>query len=383
MYLDPIYPGPNNVRRIIKRDKMRIKKAFGCSLLAACAGVGAQSMTVYGLVDTAVEHITNAGGKGTLTRMPSLAGGSFPSRIGFRGTEDLGSSIRAVFALEQGFAPDTGALNQGGRAFGRQAYAGLASPWGTLTFGRQYTMLFWGVLETDLIGPANFGTGSLDSYLPNARADNALAYRGTFNGFTLGATYSFGRDTVNAGPSPAGTNCAGERSGDSKACQEWSAMIKYDTDNFGGALVYDLLRGGPGAFAGLTSSKLKDQRTLANLYVKFNGFKVAGGLIRRDNDGSATTPRSDLWYGAVSYSLATWTFDGELLRLKFKGSSNAANMGVVRATYNLSKQTAVYAMAGRIINKSGSAISLSAQPGGSPLSGQGQSGFTTGIRHTF
>ena len=295
-------------------------------LLVACGTAYAQSLTIYGVVDAAVEHVTNVGASGdSLTRMPSLTGGSVPSRIGFRGTEDLGDGLRAVFTLEQGFAPDSGVLNQGGRSFGRQAFVG-SCPWGSLTAGRQYTMLFWSLLETDILGPANFGAGSLDSYIPNARADNALAYRGTFNGFTVGATYSLGRDVVNAGPSLAGTNCAGESSSDSKACREWSALLKYDSQNWGAALAVDELRGGPGAFAGLSSSAMKDTRTIANAYVKFGALKLAGGLLKRDNEGSATTPRSDLWYAGAAYPVGLWTFDAELFRLKFKGSDNAANM---------------------------------------------------------
>ena len=167
--------------------------------------------------DTAVEHVTNVGvAGGGLTRMPSLTGSS-PSRLGFRGTEDLGDGLRALYTLEMGFAPDSGSSNQGGRLFGRQAFVGLSGPWGSVTLGRQYTMLFWSMLDADILGPNIYSSVSLDSYIANARADNALAYRGTFGEFTLGATYSFGRDVVNAGPSPGGTNCAGESATDKKA----------------------------------------------------------------------------------------------------------------------------------------------------------------------
>src|SRR5256885_10380239 len=76
--------------------------------------------------------------------------------------------------------------------------------------GRQNSMLFWSLLDSDIIGPAVFAMGSLDAYIPNSRADNMLAWRGNFGGLALGAGYSFGRDAVNAGPSPAGTNCPGE-----------------------------------------------------------------------------------------------------------------------------------------------------------------------------
>ena len=56
-----------------------------------------------------------------------------------------------------------------------------------MTLGRQYTMLFWSQLDADILGPNMFGSGSLDSYLPNARTDNAIAYRGKLGGVELGS----------------------------------------------------------------------------------------------------------------------------------------------------------------------------------------------------
>ena len=89
---------------------------------------------IYGIMDAAVEHINNTAVGGGLTRMPGLTG-SVPSRLGFRGTEALGNGLSATFTLEMGIAPDSGALNQGGRAFGRQAWVGLSGPWGAVGLG--------------------------------------------------------------------------------------------------------------------------------------------------------------------------------------------------------------------------------------------------------
>ena len=217
--------------------------------LACTSAVGAyaqsapppSSVTLYGLIDAGVEIVSNVADKGTIQRMPSNTG-SVPSRVGFRGNEDLGNGLRAVFTAEMGFAPDMGTSAQGGRLFGRQAFVGLAGPWGAVTVGRQYSMLFWSMMDSDVVGPAVYAIGSLDPYIPNSRADNALAYRGTFGGLQLGAQYSFGRDTVNAGPSPVGTNCPGEGA-DSKACRQWSLLGKYDTTGWGVSLAYDQQHG--------------------------------------------------------------------------------------------------------------------------------------------
>lgn len=357
-----------------------------CAGLMACGSVSAQStVSIYGLIDTSVEHVTNVGPNGQgLTRMPGLTG-SGPSRLGFRGTEDLGGGLKTVFALETGFSPDTGVANQGGRAFGRQAFVGLSGGWGTVSLGRQYTMLFYSILDADILGPNLYSSGSLDSYIPNARVDNSIAYRGTFAGLTLGATYSLGRDTVNAGPSPAGTNCAGESTSDSKACRAWSALVKYDASTWGSALAIDEMRGGPGAFAGLTSSAMTDRRVSANGYVKLGGVKLAGGLVRRNNGASLTNGKSDLWYLGAAYNVTpTLLVDGEIFSLRFKGSANKANLAAIRATYSLSRRTAVYATAGAIQNKGTLALSVSGgQPGSAPVPGGSQSGVAFGVRHSF
>ena len=356
---------------------------------AALMGMGAtchaqSSVTVYGLLDTAVEHINHVGTSGTgLTRMPSNAG-SAPSRLGFRGREDLGGGLSAQFVLEMGMAPDSGVLNQGGRGFGRQSFVSLNGPWGQLGLGRQYTMLFWSMQNADIIGPGMHSIGNFDSYFPNARADNSIAYKGTFSGLTVGATYSFGRDAVNAGPSPAGTNCAGESGSDKSACREWSALLKYDAPNWGAALAHDVLKGGAGAFGGLSQSGLSDKRTMLNGYVKFSGAKIGAGFLRRDNDGYKASPRSDLWFVGLSYPVGPWTFDTQYYQLKYKSNNDKGQFMVLRGTYHFSKRTAAYASLGYMKNSGNATFSASSgQAGGLPAPGVNQTGFGVGLRHSF
>lgn len=368
------------------------KKIFGgVALSAFCAIASAQTVpavTLYGLIDVALERVSNVGASGiSLVRMPSNTG-SLPSRWGMRGSEDLGGGLKAEFTLESGFAPDTGGSGQGGRLFGRQAYVGLSGKWGTVSLGRQHTMLPTALMDADVIGPMVFSLGSLDNYLPNSRADNALAWRGTFDGLTLGATYSLGRDTANPTPNnPGGTHCGGESATDTKACREWSLLAKYKQPNWGVAAGVDEMRGGAGSWvaAGLTSSSLTDRRTTLNGYVKVGGVKLAGGLINRYNEGSATTPRSNLIFVGVSYPVTTrFTLDAQLSQLKFKDSDNKAQLAVVRGIYSLSKRTAVYAGLGHIANDGTLAISVSGgAPGSNPTAGASQSGMVAGLRHAF
>lgn len=359
--------------------------ALGLLAAATTGGAHAQSVTIYGVIDVAVEHLTHVGAAGSsVTRMPGLTG-SVPSRLGLRGSEDLGGGLKAIFTLEQGIGVDSGTLNQGGRSWGRQVFVGLSGDWGSLTLGRQYSMLFWSQLDADILGPSAYGSGSLDSYLPNARVDNAIAWRGTFSGLTVGATYSLGRDAVNAGPSPSGTNCAGENADDSQACRQWSVLAKYDAAAWGVSAAVDEIRGGSGAFAGLTRSSLKDRRSTVAGWAKFDALKLGAGVIARDNEASATTPRSRLWYAGAAYAVTpAFTVDGEVFKLDYRHSANEAMLYALRGTYSLSKRTAVYATAGHINNEGTLALGVSnAAAGNAPAAGGSQNGFAVGMRHSF
>ena len=346
----------------------------------------AQSVTVYGVVDTGVEYVNNIGaGKDSVVRMPNLTS-TVPSRWGMRGTEELGGGLKSVFVLESGFAPDSGTSNQGGRLFGRQAFVGLSNNLGQISFGRQYTMLFWANLDADILGPNIYGANALDSYRPNARADNAIAYKGTFGGFTIGGTYSFGRDTVSAGQNPAGTNCAGENPADKTACREWSVLLKYDTNWWGASTAYDSLRGGAGAAGGLLNSGLKDDRLSLGGYMLFSKAKIGVGASIRDNEGSATA-HSQLYYAGVSYDITpAFNLAGQVYYLHFNNSANKAWLGALRGTYAFSKRTSAYATTGYIDNRGQLDMSVSsggASGSSSPRPGGNQFGATIGVKHIF
>lgn len=366
-----------------KKSSMKIL----AGLLAAMGTAPAFAQTsvqVYGIIDTAIERVTNTAPNGdSLVRMPNLSGGMMPSRLGFRGSEELGGGLKAIFALENGFGPDSGTVNQGGRLFGRQAWVGLSGDWGALTVGRTYSMLFFSQFDVDIIGPSQFSIGSLDLYLPNNRNDNSISYKGTFSGLTVGATYSLGRDASAAG-GPSATNCGGENAADKRACRAWSAMLRYDARTWGAVVAYDTYNGGTGAAAPFSpvSSALSDSRLNVGGYARFGALKVAGGHLRRENEGNALTPRSHLSYLGAAYDLTPqFTIDGQVARLDFRRSANDTNMVVLRGAYALSKRTTVYGMVGRVDNSANAAVALSA--GTTVVAGGTQNGVMTGIRHVF
>ncbi|QYY34222.1 porin (plasmid) [Cupriavidus pinatubonensis] len=363
----------------MKFNKLALACAAALPVLAC-----AQSVTLYGVVDSGVEYVNHIGAAdSSVVRMNTLSG-TVPSRWGVRGSEDVGGGMKTNVVLESGFAPDSGLSNQGGRLFGRQAWIGLSGSWGQVSLGRQYTMLFWAMLDPDILGPNTFGSGSLDSYIPNARADNAIAYKGKFGGLTVGATYSPGRDTVNAGPSPAGTNCAGENPADHSACREWSALVQYETTQFGVAAAYDVIRGGSGAFSGLNASGRSDERLSLSAYALMNRTKVGVGWLRRDNEGTPTG-LSDLWYVGASHDLTpAINVAGQVYYLRYHASGNSAILYALRGVYNFSKRTAVYGTAGYINNNGQLSLSVSSgSAGANPGPGASQLGAMVGIKHVF
>jgi predicted porin len=378
---------------------MNYKTITAATVLAVSGSAHAQSsVTLYGILDTGIELVTHANAAGDkVIRMPGITG-SVPSRWGLRGTEDLGGGLAAIFALENGFNTRAGDVNQGGRLFGRQAWVGLSSRYGALTLGRQYTMSYWALLDSDALGPDIYGgIGSLDSYIPNARSDNTVAYKGTFSGVTVGATYSFGRDASATGNSPGQGTCAGSIAGNAQACRQWSAMLRYDGGSFGVASAYDEQRGGPGAAANLfnglaplalTSSGDKDVRMQLNGYFKLGQLKVGGGWLGRhvETDLPAMPDvRTNLFYLTGTYYVTpSVVLDGGVYRTVDKQQDTRGTLAALRGSYLLSKQTSVYLQSGYLINSANAHYTLSqGGPGATPAAGIGQLGVMAGIKHAF
>lgn len=189
------------------------------ALLVAATGVQAQSgVTIYGALDVAVTSARQ--GSGT-----TLPGGSVPttvgpasvmrldsnvgpgSRLGFRGSEDLGGGLSANFVLEQGIAVDSGTLTQGGLTFGRLSWVGLASKSGwSLTAGRQLAPIAIGAGSSDALGfwgnaSGQMGFGLYESVAASPLGGSFMNANRVANSFmgTYGAGNFVGRVMVSAG----------------------------------------------------------------------------------------------------------------------------------------------------------------------------------------
>jgi predicted porin len=140
----------------MKHLKTKVALAIAASVISVTAV--AQQVTVYGIIDQAVRSTSPVVGKSTT----SVVSGSFhTSRLGFRGEEDLGGGLKAVFTLEGGLNATNGSVGSGTNFFSRESSVGLVTPAGTVTLGRSDTSASEGV--DTFVGFGNFGNFTLVS----------------------------------------------------------------------------------------------------------------------------------------------------------------------------------------------------------------------------
>ena len=111
------------------------KSLVALALTAAFGGAAAQSsVTIYGTIDAGIQRTTHTANDATLvTRRDN-------NKLGFRGVEDLGNGLKALFQLEIRYDPDTGALENNVRPlFQGQSRVGLQGAFGTVRIGRGLT----------------------------------------------------------------------------------------------------------------------------------------------------------------------------------------------------------------------------------------------------
>jgi general bacterial porin, GBP family len=175
------------------------KSLIALALMGAFSGAAlAQSnVTLYGILDVNLQRNDPNGNQSATTGVNS--GHQSGSRWGLRGSEALGGGLNAIFTIEGGYGVDDGQLGQGGRLWGRQAWAGLSGGFGSVVLGRLATFSS-GTGSFDMFGATDpfltgFGDSSLGSTFTSAgalRIDNVIAYVSpSWGGFKFGAGYSF------------------------------------------------------------------------------------------------------------------------------------------------------------------------------------------------
>lgn len=188
----------------------------------ASSSLAQSSVSVYGVLDVSVGISergagtvapgSNAAGKRASVHVTELQSNVGPgSRLGFRGTEDLGGGLKANFLMESGLSVDTGALTQGGLVFGRQVYVGLSTADGWwISAGRQYSPLhgayasttpmggsYWGnVMGNSAYGAQNAmgATAGGGAYQTPGRVDNSLLVRKRWGDVTASLMLGLGNE---------------------------------------------------------------------------------------------------------------------------------------------------------------------------------------------
>ncbi|MES2115330.1 MAG: porin, partial [Pseudomonadota bacterium] len=178
------------------------KSLISIAILGAMSNVAfAQSnVTIYGTVDAGIVN-ERGGAAGSVTKVTS--GVASASRLGFKGTEDLGGGLSAVFVLESGIKADTGASDVAGSIANRQSYVGLVSKdAGTVLLGRQYTPYYEtlrDVADPFALGLAGTAKNLFATQDTLTRNSNAVTYRTpSMNGVQAELSYSAGEQNSNA-----------------------------------------------------------------------------------------------------------------------------------------------------------------------------------------
>jgi len=157
------------------------------------------SVTIYGIIDASVQYnskVATGTGTGTGNRGSVDSGAINGSRIGFKGSEDLGGGMRALFNLENGFNVDSGAAAQNGTLFGRTATVGLSGQFGSVLLGRQkdFTDDVAAFTSISDFGGLVSNVHAKDLDRTNGeRVNNSIRYNTpNVNGFFGSAIYGFG-----------------------------------------------------------------------------------------------------------------------------------------------------------------------------------------------
>lgn len=215
---------------------------FTVSLLAGAAHAQS-SVTLYGLLDAGVVYVNNQSGGSAVALVNGQTNGS---RFGFRGSEDLGGGMKAIFTLENGFDTSNGKLLQGGREFGRQAFVGVTGSFGKITLGRQYdpmTEYIGEIAATSLWAWVATHPGDFDNLNSNFRVNNSIKYTTpSYAGFALSGIFAPGGTPGNFATNRIYTLAATYAKG------PISAAIAYDHVNDPSTSAYDgtITPGAPG-----------------------------------------------------------------------------------------------------------------------------------------
>ncbi|MBX3607068.1 MAG: porin [Piscinibacter sp.] len=332
--------------------------------LASGAALAQSNVTIYGRLNVSVERqkqvsILDAGEGGFVTQERDIwALQNASSRIGFKGSEDLGGGLKAFFLIEHGFNVDTGAAS--GAMWGRESNVGLEGSFGKVRLGNMGpTAAYFATADYISMHNHDTGTSSDAFYLYPGDVRNTIAYTtpsisgfqaevqvglketdaaGAKNTFVLAGNYD-------AGPLHLGASYVSANQG--------FDTLSGDGKEFGLRGLYEFGPFTVGAY--FINNKIEDD--FGN-ELKRNAFRLSGMYVM----------------GASEFHLNV----GKAGKFKANGTTvdgTDATQATIAYNYNLSKRTKVYAFYTKL---SGDFADFYAQNVGGV-----KSAFALGLRHNF
>lgn len=325
--------------------------------LSAPAFAADNSVTLYGRVDMAVS--ANDDGKTNRFMVDN-----YSSRIGFKGSEDLGDGLSAVWQIETGIAPDDSANS---KAFAsRNSFIGLKGGFGTVLAGNHDTpfksldknvSIMWG--QGDALEVITHGKASSLNF--HTRQTNVLQYHSpNLSGFQFKAAYSPDEAKVDGGSNK----------------QKYSFSGEYDGGMFHLGAAYDVKSD--------EKNKGKDWNAAKVIgSVKLGDTTLGGAYSKLDNDEGKDT---NTYLLAVSHKIDKLTLKGTYA-MADETASNAkdgVDMLGLEANYALTKRTAMYGYVSLIKNEANAAAKfVSSDNSPTPAKGDDARAFGLGVRHNF
>jgi predicted porin len=376
------------------------KTILALSLLAVAASASAQSSaTLFGVVDVGLSHGA-ASGAGSSSKTALVSGGLNASRLGFRGTEDLGGGMAASFWLEAGISADTGlggATNTNNQAsgsssapagtqgltFNRRSTLSLSGPWGELRLGRDFSPQFLNIATYDpsnnngvgttvtILAPAAIGMAPGGTGGPLVRSSNQIAYflPPNLGGIYGQIAYFLGENARNGGATQDDGNSAQFR-------------IGYAKGPFDVAMACGRINYAQTATTGDYES--------CNLGGSYNfGVVKLMGLYGRDARESSTKIVARPWMIGGIVPVGPHEFHVHYSSYKTEiagGNGPKVAQFALGYQHNLSKRTALYVTAARVKNSNfaaGAGLTVGGAAIGATATNPSSTGFDLGMRHFF
>jgi predicted porin len=322
-------------------------------VVSAPAFAATANVDVYGVMNAAVSYVDDQP-----SDINDIQFSTFGSRIGFKGAEDLGGGMKAIWQIESSINFE----EQNGNLSGRNSFVGLSGGFGTALIGNHDTPLKMVGRTVDLFGDTIGDSRNVMGGGSDTRAKNVVAYISPdMSGFGIAAAYSTDLDT---------SGSAG------------------DADNSG---VYNLnatYNNGP-LFLGLGYGDGDGHEALGlGAHVRLAaGFTMGAlkfvGQYDMLEDDTAEGKDYDAWMAGAAYSMGAITLKANYMEGEWDNSNLERNQFNIGADYAMSKRTKLYAVYtdGENVVLGGGAGSSDQIPSG--VAGGDVSGLSLGMVHTF